>query len=33
MSNLIRWEPVRKMMTLCEALDRLFDDALPAPTA
>ena len=27
MSNLIRWEPAREMMTLREAMDRLFDDA------
>ena len=27
MSNLTRWEPGREMMTLREAMDRLFDDA------
>src|SRR5919109_281126 len=27
MSNLTRWEPMREMMTLREAMDRLFDDA------
>jgi len=27
MSRLTRWEPVRGMMTLREAMDRLFDDA------
>ena len=27
MSNLIRWEPMREMMTLREATERLFDDA------
>ena len=27
MSNLSRWEPDREMMTLREAMDRLFDDA------
>ena len=27
MSNLTRWEPAREMMTLREAMDRLFDDA------
>lgn len=31
MSNLIRWEPAREMMTLREAMDRLFDDALTQP--
>ena len=31
MSNLTRWEPVREMMTLREAMDRLFDDALTRP--
>ena len=31
MSNLTRWEPVREMMTLCEAMDRLFDDAFTRP--
>ena len=31
MSNLIRWEPMRKMMTLREAKDRLFDDAFTRP--
>jgi HSP20 family protein len=31
MSNLIRWEPVREMMTLREAMDRLFDDAFTQP--
>ncbi len=30
MSNIIRWEPVREMMTLREAMDRLFDDAFTA---
>jgi HSP20 family protein len=28
MSNLSRWEPEREMMTLREAMDRLFDEAL-----
>ncbi|HEX8990701.1 MAG TPA: Hsp20/alpha crystallin family protein [Anaerolineales bacterium] len=27
MSNLIRWEPMREMATLRDAMDRLFDDA------
>ena len=31
MSNLNRWEPVREMMTLREAMDRLFDDAFTHP--
>lgn len=31
MSNLTRWEPVRNMMTLREAMDRLFDDAFTRP--
>jgi len=31
MSNLIRWEPAREMLTLREAMDRLFDDAFTRP--
>lgn len=31
MSNLILWEPAREMMTLREAMDRLFDDAFTRP--
>lgn len=31
MSNIIRWEPMREMMTLREAMDRLFDDAFTRP--
>jgi len=31
MSNLHRWEPAREMMTLREAMDRLFDDAFTHP--
>ena len=31
MSNLTRWEPVREMMTLREAMDRLLDDAFTRP--
>jgi HSP20 family protein len=31
MSNLSRWEPAREMMTLREAMDRLFDDAFTSP--
>ncbi len=31
MSDLTRWEPAREMMTLREAMDRLFDDAFTHP--
>ena len=31
MSNLIRWEPVREMISLREAMDRLFDEAFTQP--
>lgn len=31
MSNLIRWEPAREMVSLREAMDRLFDDAFTSP--
>ena len=31
MSNLTRWEPAREMMTLREAMDRLFDGAFTRP--
>ncbi|MBN1450568.1 MAG: Hsp20/alpha crystallin family protein [Anaerolineales bacterium] len=31
MFNLTRWEPMREMMTLREAMDRLFDDAFTRP--
>jgi HSP20 family protein len=31
MANLTRWEPEREMMTLREAMDRLFDDAFTRP--
>ena len=31
MSNLTRWAPMREMMTLREAMDRLFDDAFTRP--
>jgi HSP20 family protein len=31
MSNLIRWEPAREMMTLRDAMDRLFNDAFTRP--
>jgi HSP20 family protein len=33
MSNLIRWEPVREMMTLREAMDQLFSDAFTRPVS
>jgi len=31
MSNLTRWEPVRDMVTLREAMDALFDEAFTVP--
>ncbi|NOH02802.1 MAG: Hsp20/alpha crystallin family protein [Chloroflexi bacterium] len=31
MSSIIRWEPAREMMTLREAMDRLFDEAFTRP--
>ena len=31
MTNLIRWEPAREMMTLREAMSHLFDDAYTRP--
>jgi HSP20 family protein len=31
MSNLIRWQPMREMVTLRDAMDRLFDDAFTRP--
>ena len=31
MSSIIRWDPAREMMTLREAMDRLFDDAFTRP--
>ena len=31
MSTLIRWEPAREMMSLRDAMDRLFDDAFTRP--
>ena len=33
MTNLTRWEPEREMLTLREAMDRLFDDAFTRPFA
>ena len=32
MSDLIRWEPIRNVMTLREAMDQLFDDAFTRPS-
>ncbi|MGZ6316812.1 MAG: Hsp20/alpha crystallin family protein [Anaerolineales bacterium] len=31
MSNLIRWEPMREAVTLRDAMDRLFDEAVTRP--
>ena len=31
MSNLTRWEPVREMLTLREAMNQLFDDSFTRP--
>ena len=31
MSNLTRWEPAREMMSLREAMDRLFEDSFTRP--
>jgi HSP20 family protein len=31
MSNLIRWEPMREMLTLREAMNQLFDDSFTRP--
>jgi HSP20 family protein len=31
MSNLTRWEPVREMVSLRDAMDRLFNDAFTRP--
>jgi HSP20 family protein len=31
MSDLTRWEPMREMMTLRQAMDQLFDDAFTRP--
>jgi len=33
MSNLTRWEPIHEMMSLREAMDRLFDDAFTRPVS
>ena len=31
MANMIRWEPMRDMVTLRDAMDRLFDEAFTRP--
>src|SRR5512140_3610351 len=31
MSNLVRWNPVRDLVSMSEAMDRLFDDAFVFP--
>jgi HSP20 family protein len=31
MTKIVRWEPMREMITLREAMDRLFDDAFTRP--
>ena len=31
MSNLTRWEPVREMLSLREAMNKLFDDSFTLP--
>ena len=31
MTKIVRWEPMRDMITLREAMDRLFDDAFTRP--
>jgi hypothetical protein len=31
MSNVMRWDPMREMVTLREAMDRLFDDGFARP--
>ena len=31
MTSLIRWEPIREMATMRDALDRVFDEALTRP--
>jgi HSP20 family protein len=31
MTNIMRWEPMRDMITLREAMDRLFDEAFTRP--
>ena len=31
MSNLVRWNPVRDLVSMSEAMDRLFDDAFISP--
>jgi len=31
-SNIVRWEPLREMMSLREAMDRLFEDSFVGQT-
>ena len=33
MANLVRWEPVRDLISLREAMDRLFEDSFVSPEA
>jgi HSP20 family protein len=33
MANLVRWEPFRELMSLREAMDRLFEDSFVRPRA
>lgn len=33
MANIVRWDPFREMMSLREAMDSLFENALVGPTA
>ena len=30
-NSIVRWEPLREMMTLREAMDRLFEDSFVRP--
>ena len=32
MSNIVRWEPINDLMTLREAMDRLFEDSFVRPS-
>jgi HSP20 family protein len=33
MSNITRWDPLRDLLTMRDAMDRLFDTAWPTPSA
>ena len=33
MTNLVRWEPFRELMSLREAMDRLFEESFVRPRA